>query len=84
MAEEKIEMTDEERAESWENYVREEVNAILDLYLADASAGNIGIKYGHPEIGTMEDGSKIFDDKKINVVAVTMVLKFGEPVESPK
>jgi len=79
--EEKTEMTEEERAEAWEVYVRSEMNAILDLYLPDAIAGNVGIKYGHPEIGTMEDGSKMFDEGKVNVVAVTMVLRLGEPIE---
>jgi len=79
--EEKTEMTEEERAEAWEVYVRSEMNAILDLYLPDAIAGNVGIKYGHPEIGTMEDGSKMFHEGKVNVVAVTMVLRLGEPIE---
>lgn len=82
--EETEEMTEEERTVSWEEYVRSEMNAILDLYLDDAIAGNVGIRYGHPEIGTMEDGSKMFDESKINVVAVTMVLRLGDTVDSPK
>lgn len=82
--EEKTEMTKEEQAKLWEDYVRNEVNTLLDIYLKDAVAGNVGIRYGHPEISLMEDGTKLFDENRINVAAITVVLRFEEPIAKPK
>lgn len=85
---EKVELTEEEVAEmaaKWEAYVRDELNSLLDVYLPNSIAGNIGVKYAHPIIETYEDGS----DPKINTkgavgVNININFRFGGVVELPE
>jgi len=84
MVDEIKETTREEIAKSWEDYVREEVGNILDLYLPITERGDIGIRYGSPILGTMEDGTDIVEYNKANSVAVTLILRFESPITMPK
>lgn len=85
MAEEEVkEMTKEEVAKLWEENVRKEVNDILDIYLPIAARGDIGVRYGSPIMGTMEDGSDIIETDKADAVAVTLILRFEDPIAMPK
>lgn len=78
------EVTEEEQAEAWATYVRDELNSILDIYLPASMAGNVGIRYGNPEMGKMEDGSSVFDTTKANTVLINIVLRFEEPIDMPE
>jgi len=84
MDDELKEMTKEDTAKAWEEYVRKEMNSILDAYLPLAGRGDIGIRYGSPILGTMEDGSDIIDLGKADAVAVTLILRFEDPIDMPK
>lgn len=77
-------ITSEEAAKEWEEYVRIEMNNILDLYLPIAGRGDIGIRYGSPILGTMEDGSDLVETGKADAVAVTLILRFEDPIDMPK
>lgn len=86
--EERIEPTEEELAEiaeQWEKYVREEVNTMLDIFLPDALAGNVGIKYAHPIIETYEDGSDPKIDKGAAIgVNININFRFKHTVKLPE
>lgn len=84
MGDELKELTKEETAKAWEKYVRTEINNILDAYLPLAGRGDIGIRYGSPILGKMEDGSELIDFEKADAVAVTLILRFEDPIAMPK
>jgi len=83
--EERIEPTEEELAKmaaEWETYVRDELNSLLDIYLPNAIAGNVGIKYAHPVLETYVDGSDAKIDEKAAVgVNININLRFRGTVD---
>jgi hypothetical protein len=74
------EMTKEEIADAWSNWVRSEVNAALDIYLARAVEGNIGVKYGAHVVEETEAG-KVYDDSKADSVMINILFNFEEPLD---
>ena len=78
------EVSKEEQSALWEEYVRDELNSVLDIYLPISEAGNVGIRYGNPETGRLEDGTVIFDSTKVSNVLINIVLKFEKPIDTPK
>lgn len=84
---EKRELTEEEKAEmalKWEAYVRNELNSLLDIYLPNTIAGNVGVKYAHPIIESYEDGTKKIDDKMAVGVNIHINFRFAGTAEIPK
>jgi len=75
-------ITPEERAAAWENYVRTEVNAILDTFLPESISGNVGVKYEHPvkEVSA-KTGKTIVDEKKAIGVYLSIMFEFAAPIE---
>lgn len=72
----------EERAAAWEQYVRTEVNSLLDTFLPEAIAGNVGIKYDHPVIGVSpKTGITEIDETKANGVFLSIMLEFAAPIQ---
>jgi len=87
MGDEVKEMTEEEKAEftsKWEGYVRTEVNTLLDIYLPNTVAGNIGIKYAHPVIERYENGTTKIDGSKAVGVNISLNFKFLKEIDTPK
>lgn len=85
--EERVVLTEEEKetlAKEWEDYVRREVNALLDIYLPDSIAGNVGIKYAHPVIESYEDGTKKINEDLAVGVNIHINFRFKGSVEIPK
>ena len=72
----------EEVAAAWEQYVRDEVNALLDTFLPEAINGNVGVLYkrptGHVDPNTLQ---KMPDNKKATAVDIHIVFEFPEPIE---
>lgn len=72
----------EERAKAWEDYVRAEVNQVLDIYLPEAVNGNIGIQYDKPvKMIDPRSGKKIIDENKAKGVLIVIDLVFPEAIE---
>jgi hypothetical protein len=76
-------LTDEEKVAAWEAYVRNEVNAALDIYLPKTVSGNIGIKYVPHFISRSEAGDEV-DETKADSVGIFVVLDFEEPIDLNK
>ena len=75
-------ITPEERASAWEEYVRREVNSLLDTFLPEAISGNVGIKYEHPSSGkNPKTGKEILDENKATGVFVSIMFEFAAPIE---
>ena len=66
--------------EPWEEYVVDEVNTLLELYLPDSKTGNLGIRYSHPESARYEDGP-VYDESKVNGVMISLVFEFINNLE---
>jgi len=74
--------TPEEVAKAWEEYVRGEVNALLDIYLPEAIDGTVGTLYQHPvKRVDVKTGKSIIDDKKATAVDIHIVFTFAAPIE---
>lgn len=94
MAEEKIndestqekdvsEMTPEEKAEAWSNWVISEVNAALGVYLPISKSGNIGVKY-KSHVAEMQEGGPVYDDSKADGVLISVYFDFEAPIDLTK
>lgn len=76
------EPTPEETAAAWENYVRQEINTILNIFLPEAVNGNFGIKYLRPVIMVdPKSGKRIIDEKKATGVQIFIEFDFADTVE---
>lgn len=76
------EIPPEERAKAWEDYVRTEINTMLDIYLPEAINGNIGIKYDRPvKKVDPKTGKQIFDESKAKGVFISIYFDFPAPIE---
>ena len=63
----------------WEEYVRSEVAAMLDLYLPETISGNVGIKYTRP-VKEQYEGHVEYDNTKVSGVTIQLVFDFKEPL----
>jgi hypothetical protein len=72
----------EERAAAWEEYVRGEVNALLDTFLPESMSGNVGVKYENPvkEINP-KTGAAVLDESKATGVFLSIKFDFAAPIE---
>ena len=72
----------EERAKAWEEYVRTEVNSMLDTFLPESISGNMGIKYEHPVRGTYpKTGVKEIDESVATGVYLSIMFEFAAPIK---
>ena len=72
-------LTPEERAKAWEDWVKKGVNDVLDLYLPHAIKGDMNFNYSYVLKEVLESGN-VYDDSKINGVLVSLVLEFDKPL----
>ena len=73
--------TDREKAaKDWEDYVRDEVNTLLNVYLPVSKNGNIGIKYYKDVLQRTESGVR-YDETKAVGVQMHIVFEFAQPVD---
>lgn len=77
------EMTKEERAEAWANYVRTEVNSALNIYLDKAISGHINVRY-YPHVTEVLESGPQTDDNKADGVLLSIVFEFEEPLDLQK
>lgn len=69
---------------SWETYVRNEVSALLDIFLPAAINGNVGIRYKKPIISQQPGGTNIvYDETKAEAVQVSLVFQFDKAIDIP-
>ena len=74
-----IKEASEQDISTWDGYVTNEVNSVLEALLPEAESGNIGISYDKPILEQYETGP-IYDESKANGVSINIVLKFPEAI----
>lgn len=68
---------------SWEDYVRKEVNTLLDTFLPNADSGTVGIRYKRPVLEELEEGP-VYAEDKAEAVSINLVFNFKGVVDVPK
>lgn len=76
-------MTADEKAAAWEDWVRSEVNAALDIYLSRASSSNINIRYFPVVVEELETGP-VLDETTAKGVLISIELLFENPIDLNK
>jgi len=76
----KIKDQAEKDISTWDGYVTNEVNSILELLLPESNSGNVGIKYERVMV-TTDSGEMVPDEGKASGVSVNIVLTFEKPIE---
>jgi len=72
----------EERAKAWEDYVRTEVNSMLDTFLPESISGNMGIKYEHPvKRVSPKTGQPEIDESVATGVYLSIMFEFAAPIK---
>jgi len=80
--EEQVDAAPKDPGKEWEEYVRSEVSALLDIFLPVASYGNVGIKYVKPTLNQFEggEGGSQEDPTKAVGVRIGIIFRFDEPI----
>lgn len=76
-------MTTEEKAAAWERWVRDELNAALDIFLPISEAGDVYTSYRAHKLEETE-GGPVYSDSLAAGVSVTVVFKFDKPIDVTK
>jgi hypothetical protein len=77
------ELSSEDKAAAWCNWVRSEVNAALDIYLVEAMNGHINIKY-HPHVVEILETGPVIDDSKADGVTISIAFEFEKSLDLTK
>ena len=81
MSEDKTDKVEKWTPREWDTLVRQEVINHLDMFLPYTKTFNIGVKYAHPIMSAMEDGTKIKDNEKANGVQLILDFNFIEDIK---
>lgn len=71
---------EKQRTEDWEEYVRSEINAMLDVFLPNCAEGAVVIKYKKAILEETEAGPVFKED---SAVGVEIILDFNFLHEAP-
>jgi len=78
-------LTEEEKAAIWVDYVKSEVMAYLDFFLPACKTGNIGIRYEHPVVKKTQSPPSIkYDETKATGFTINLVFDFEEALDIPQ
>lgn len=80
--EEVLEQKDGTITEDWEEYVRSEVNSLLDAILPVSVRGAVGIQYKNLVTEELE-GGPVYDDSKVIGVDIVLSFEFEKELEKP-
>ena len=76
LKDEKVELTEEQKnALAWMQYVSDEVNMLLAMFLPIAKSGTVGVKY-QPHVKAMYEGGPDYDYTKADGVEIRLVFDF--------
>ena len=78
---EKIDNAEKWTPSEWDILVRQEVMDHLDMFLPYTKTFNVGVKYTHPAMATMEDGTRLEDKEKANGAQLILDFNFVEDVK---
>jgi len=65
---------------TWEDYVKLEVNTLLDTFLPHSANGNVGIRYMHP-VKVQYEGGEEYDTEKYSGVEIILIFNFDKELK---
>ena len=77
------ELSPEEQERAWEDWVRSEVNAALDIYLPISKTGHVNLSYSAVVLEQTEAGP-VFSDTLKDAVMISLIFDFKEPIDMTK
>jgi len=77
------ELSDEDKERAWEEWVRAEVNAALNIYLPISKIGHVNLSYSSTVIERTEAGDVLSDNLK-DAVMISLIFEFTEPIDVSK
>jgi hypothetical protein len=77
------ELSTEDKERAWEEWVRAEVNAALDIYLPISKTGHVNLSYTSTVIERTEAGDVLSDNLK-DAVMISLIFEFAEPIDMAK
>jgi len=81
---EKIELTEEQKnALAWMQYVSDEVNSLLIMFLPITKAGTVGVQY-KKHIRAMYETGPEYDSTKADGIEIRLVFDFDKTIDIPK
>ena len=84
VVEEQKELTEEQQQVlKWMAYVRNEVNALLDIFLPVSKSGTVGVKYNKAVVAIYDSGPEL-DPNIAEGVEIRLVFDFDRKVEIPR
>ena len=79
-----VDLTDEQKQSiAWMNYVANEVNTLLHLWLPFSKSGTVGVIYNKHVTAVAESGPE-YHPSKADGVELRLVFEFETPQEIPK
>lgn len=82
--EEEVELTDEQKsALAWMQYVSDEVNTLLGIFLPISKSGTVGVRY-NKHIKTMYESGPEYDPNLADGVEIRLVFDFEGAMPIPK
>jgi hypothetical protein len=80
----KVELTEKQKsALAWMQYVSNEVNMLLAMFLPVAKSGTVGVKY-LPHVKVMYETGPEYDVNKADGVEIRLVFDFENTIDIPK
>lgn len=76
-------LTPEDKEKLWEEWVRGEVGAALDIYLPISKAGHVNLSYSSVVLEQTEAGP-VFSDNMKDAVMISLIFDFKEPIDITK
>ena len=75
----------EARVEAWKDYVRKDMNALLDKFLDVSDRAATNVSYINPVKQRFEGGEAAvqYDSSKATGVQLSFVFRFEEPIDVP-
>lgn len=73
-------LTLEEQEVLWQTWVKNEVNAALDIFLPVSEIGHVNVSYNALVLEETE-GGKVFSSNLKDAVMISLIFKFKEPID---
>jgi len=77
------ELSAEDQERAWEEWVRAEVNAALNIYLPISKTGHVNLSYSAKVLEKTEAGDVVSDNLK-EAVMISLIFEFKEPINVSK
>lgn len=73
-------LTLEEKEKAWETWVKNEVNAALDMYLPVSKLGHVNLSYS-PVVVEQTEAGPVYSENLKQSVMISLIFDFEKPID---